>query len=95
MSRLNLMRVLKFKVNRQALEKMNFPVICPLLEYSDSVWDNCFNEAKRQLDSIHHEAATIITGGTKLCSLEKFLAGLGWDSLILRVHTISSMFVLN
>ena len=53
----------------------------PLLEYSDSVWDNCSNEEKRQLDSIHHEAARIITAGTKLCSLEKLLADQGWDSL--------------
>ena len=64
----------------QALEKIYFAFIRPLLEYSDSVWDNCSNEAKRQLDSIHHEAG-IITGGTKLCSLEKLLADLGWDSL--------------
>ena len=76
------MRALEFKVNRQALEKkMYFAFIRPLLEYSDSVWDNCSNEAKRQLDSTHHEAARIITGGTKLCSLEKLLADLGWDSL--------------
>ena len=75
------MRALKFKVNRQALGKMYFTFIRPLLEYSDSVWDNCSNEAKRQLDFIHHEAARIITGGTKLCSLEKLLADLGWDSL--------------
>ena len=80
-SRLNLMRALKFKVNRQALEKMYFAFIRPLFEYNDPVWDNCSNEAKRQLDSIHHEAARIITGGTKLCSLEKLLADLGWDSL--------------
>ena len=80
-SRLNLLRALKFKVNRQALEKMYFAFLRPLLEYSDSVWDNCSYEAKRQLDSIHHEAARIITGGTKLCSLEKLLADLGWDSL--------------
>ena len=65
----------------QALEKIYFAFIRPLLEYSDSVWDNCSNEAKRQLDSIHHEAARIITGGIKLCSLEKLLADLGWDSL--------------
>ena len=52
-----------------------------MLEYSDSVWDNCSNGAKRQLDSIHHKAARIITGNTKLCSIEKLLADLGWDSL--------------
>ena len=70
-----------FKVNRQALEKIYFAFIRPLLEYSDSFWDSFSIEAKRQLDSIHHEAARIITGGTKLCSLEKLLADLGWDSL--------------
>ena len=80
-SRLNLIRALKFKVNRQAQEKMYFASIRPLLEYSDSVWDNCSIEAISQLDSIHHEAASIITGGTKLCNLEKLLADLGWDSL--------------
>ena len=67
------MRALKFKANRQAL-KMNFAFIRPLLEFSDLVLDKCSNEAKRQLDSIHYEAARIITGGTKFCSLEQLLA---------------------
>ena len=75
------MRALKFKVNRQALEKMSFAFIRTLLDYNDSVSDNCSNEAKRQLDSIHYEAARIITGGTKLSSLEKLPPDLGWDSL--------------
>ena len=75
------MRALKFKVNRQALEKNVLHIHMPLLAYSDSVWDNCSNEAKRQLDSNHHKAARIITGGTELCSFEKLLADLGWDSL--------------
>ena len=34
------MRLLKFKINRKALEKMYIAFIHPLLEYSDSVWDN-------------------------------------------------------
>ena len=33
------MRLLKFKINRKALEKMYIAFIRPLLEYSDSVWD--------------------------------------------------------
>ena len=33
------------------------------------------------LDSVHVEAARIITGGTKLCSIEKLFADLGWDTL--------------
>lgn len=55
--------------------------IRPLLEYCDIVWDNCSSETKKQLDAIHVEAARIITGGTKLCSIDKLYFELGWDSL--------------
>ena len=34
---------------------------------------------KRQSDSINYEAVRTITAGTKLCSLQKLLADLGWD----------------
>ena len=36
---------------------------------------------KKQLDAIHVEAARIITGATKLCSIEKLFFDLGWESL--------------
>ena len=55
--------------------------VLPLLEYCDSVWDNCPTETKRQLDVIHIEAARIITGATKLCSVSKLLTDLGWETL--------------
>ena len=54
--------------------------IRPLLEYSDSVWDNCSKETKKQLDAIHIEAGRIITGATKLCSTEILFAELGRES---------------
>ena len=38
-------------------------------------------ETKKQLDAIHIEAARIITGATKLCSIEKLFSYLGWESL--------------
>ena len=60
---------------------MYISFIRPLLEYSDSVWDNCSNETKKQLDAIHIEAGRIITDATKLCSTEKLFAELGWESL--------------
>lgn len=79
--RLHLLRNLKFKLKRHALEKLYFAFIRPILEYSCSVWDNCSSENKKMLDSVHVEAARIITGGTKLCSIEKLFADLGWDCL--------------
>ena len=36
---------------------------------------------KQQLDAIHVEDARIITGATKLCSIENLLLDLGWESL--------------
>ena len=60
--RLNLLRALKFRVSRKSLEKMYIAFVCPLIEYSDIVWDNCSMETKMQLDAIHTEAARIITG---------------------------------
>ena len=60
---------------------MYISYIRPLIEYSNSVWDNCSTESKNQLESIHIEAARVITGATKLCSIEKLFADLGWESL--------------
>ena len=80
-TRLNLLRSLKFKINRHALEKIYISFIRPLLEYSDAVWDNASAESKKQLEAVHNEAARIITGGTKLCSIKNLLDDLGWESL--------------
>ncbi|MCG8113232.1 MAG: reverse transcriptase domain-containing protein, partial [Candidatus Thiodiazotropha taylori] len=80
-SRLNLLRALKFRISRKSLSKMYMAYVLPLLEYCDSVWDNCPTESKKQLDVIHIEAARIITGATKLCSVSKLLTDLGWETL--------------
>ena len=80
-SRLNLLRALKFKINRLALEKIYNSFIRPLLEYSDAVWDNATSECKEKLEAVHNEAARIITGATKLCSISKLHEDLGWETL--------------
>ena len=53
----------------------------PLLEYCDSVWDNASTETKQKLETVHIEAARIIAGATKLCSIQKLFVDLGWESL--------------
>ena len=80
-TRLNLLRALKFRVSRKSLEQMYISFVRPLLEYCDSVWDNASVDSKKQLHAVHIEAARIITGATKLCSIEKLLSDLGWESL--------------
>lgn len=51
------------------------------MEYSDSVWDNCNNDESNKLESIHTEAARIITGATKLCSIDRLFKDLDWETL--------------
>ena len=80
-TRINLLRKVKFRIHRNALEKIYFAFIRPLLEYSDSVWDNCSTECKAQLEAIHNKAARIVSGATKLGKIEKLLAEVGWETL--------------
>ena len=79
--RLNLLRTLKFGVSRKSLLKMYISFVRPLLEYCDSVWDKATTESKKQLDAIYIEAASSITGATKLCSISLLLSDLGWEPL--------------
>ena len=79
--RLNLLRSLKSRVSQKALEKMYISFIVPVLEYCDSVWDNASTKSKKKLDAIHIEAGRIISGATKLCSVEKLLVEFRWDTL--------------
>ena len=78
-----MLRGLKFKLKRKSLEKLYIGFILPLLEYSDSVWNNCNTNEINQLKSVQTEACRIITGSTKYCNKEKLLQDLHsiWESL--------------
>ena len=68
-NRINIMRKLKFKLDRSSLEIIFTTFIRPLLEYGDIVWDNCTQFEKQEIEKIQIEAARIATGTTKLVSL--------------------------
>lgn len=79
--KINLMRSLAYKLDRRSLETMYISFIRPLLEYADTIWDNCTENDKHELDKIQNEAARICTGTTKLVSLDKLKKEIGWESL--------------
>ena len=79
--RIGLLRSLKFLLNRHCLEKLYISFIRPILEYSDSVWDNCSQEQKNDIESVQTEAARIVTGATKLCNIATLYNDLKWESL--------------
>ena len=49
-TRINIMRKLKFKLDRKSLEKIYLTFIRPLLEYGDVLWDNCSQYEKDKLN---------------------------------------------
>ena len=69
--RIHVMLKLKFQLNRKSLQIIYFSFIRPLLEYADVVWDNCTQCEANELEKIQHEAARIVSGATKLVSIEK------------------------
>ena len=73
-TRINLMRKLKYDLDRKALEAIYISFIRPVLEYADVLWDNCTQQKKKQeLEKIQIEAARISTEATKLVSLQNYM----------------------
>lgn len=79
--KLNVMRSLKFQLDRQTLQTIYFSFIRPLLEYGDIAWGNLSNELEKRLENLNIEAARIVTGATKLTSIDKLFKEAGWTSL--------------
>ena len=74
----------KFQLDRKSLEIIYTSFIRPLLEYSNAVWDNCTQYESNDLEKIQSEAAPIVTGATKLTSLQSIYIETGWESLASR-----------
>ena len=75
------MRKLKFQLDRKSLQTIYFSFIRPLLEYADVVWNNCTQYESNELDKIQNEAARIVTGATKLASIDSLHTETGWETL--------------
>ena len=64
-----------------------FSFIRPLLEYADVVWNNCTQYESNELDKIQNEAARIVSGATKLASIDSLHTEIGWETLGSRRNT--------
>ena len=73
------MRKLKFRLDRKSLETIYIAFIRPLLEYGDVIWDHQYETL--ELDKIQNEAARIVTGATKLVSINALYNQIQWDTL--------------
>ena len=96
-ARINVMRKLKFQLDRKSLQIMYFFFIRPLLEYGDVVLSNCMLYESNELEKIQHEAARIVTGATKLVSISSLLSETGWEPLASRrrKHKLTLFYKIN
>ena len=60
---------------------MYISFIRPILEYGDVVWDNYTQQEKQDIEKIQIEAARIVTGTTKLVSINSLYKETGWETL--------------
>ena len=79
--RINVMRKLKFVLDRKSMQCIYFSFIRPVLEYAYVVWDNCTKYEEDELEKIQLEAARIVTGTTKLVSIDNLYSETGWETL--------------
>ena len=85
-SRVNVMKRLRYRLDRKSLEVVYISFIRPILEYACVIWDNCTQYEKDELDKIQNEAARVVTGCTRLVSLRQLQIECGWESLSSRRH---------
>ena len=78
------MRKFKYQLDRRSLEITYISFIRPILEYGDVVWSNCNQQEKQELEKIQIEAARIVTGTTKLVSIQALYDETGSETLKLR-----------
>ena len=95
--RIHILRKLNFDLDRLSLQKLYFAFIRPLLEYGDIIWCNIPDILAKSLENINIEAARIVTGATKLTSIERLYEDTGWCTLSSRrqrhrLQTFHKMF---
>ena len=79
--RIHIMRKLKLRLDRNALETIYMAFIMPILEYAEVVWCYITKYEEDELEKIQLEAARIVTGTTKLASIENLYKETGWETL--------------
>ena len=76
--------MLKHILDRNALIKIHFAFIRPILEYGSIALDDCSQENSFLLENVQVAAGRIITGLRKNSSRNALYSELGWEPLSIR-----------
>ena len=78
---INIMKSLKFTLDRKTLETIYTSFIRPILEYGSQVWSGCTVQDEEKLECIQLNAARIVTGAMHGTSTAKIYEETGWLTL--------------
>ena len=84
--RIDMLRALKFKLDRSSLEKMYFAYIRPIFEYASVVWDSAPRHEYyfATMEKLQIAAARIVTGTNTYASKQLLYHDTGWERLSTR-----------
>ena len=77
----DVLRKLKYKVDRESLEKIYFSFIRPKLEYGSEIWDGCKKQDAEMLENFQLDMARIVTGARRGTSHDLLYEELKWPLL--------------
>ena len=83
----DVLKRLKYDLDRSTLEKIYFSFIRPKLEYAAHIWDNCSKKDSDKLEQFQIEVARTVTGARKGTSHELLYSELKWETLSQRRMT--------
>jgi hypothetical protein len=92
--KLDLMRGLKYKLDRRSLETIYKSFVRPSLEYGDCLWAGTYDTDLIKLDAIQNEALRIVTGATARSNIDSLYDELDWQTLDVRRtnHCLTMMY---
>ena len=79
--KVDVLRSLMYRLNRKSLEKLYLSYIRPSLEYGCTIWDNCNDYEKEELEKIQLAGLRVITGGKRGTSHELLYSDTGIETL--------------
>ena len=93
---INIMKSLKFTLDRKTLDTIYTSFIRPILEYGSLVWSGCTAQDEDKLESIQLNAARIVTGAMHGTSNAKLYEETGWLTLAKRreISNLTFMYKL-
>ena len=92
--RLNILKGIKYTVDRTTLRKLYKSLVRPLMEYADVLWDGCTKSESHLLEHAQYESAKIVTGAMKGTNKHRLMQELGWEDLKTRraIHKLLLYF---